>query len=186
MTDQPSLPLTMPDGTALAEPLQAALREHSGQRFFAQFPEVRQAVLTLLKEGNAISEIARVVGPFCGRADEGARDTGLRKLITGLAVSEGLDLNDTARSKAAVLRDLAIDRASELTPLASTKELGALSMVATQAHQIERNLGGQPISITEERVIFSVEDFTQSLEAASPTSRKREAGPVVEAEEVKD
>jgi hypothetical protein len=100
----------------------------------------------MVKEGTPLAEVARTVGPMIGKAGEGEID-GLRKIIRGWIIAEGIDMTEIARRKAALLRDEALDRASELTPHAKVKDLGAVAMILTQSNQVERNLGGMPTDI---------------------------------------
>lgn len=143
MTDlPPSLPFA---GGLPPRPL-AHWREHTGTRLAQRYPEAKAAAIELIREGVSISEVARHVGPMCEKSGEGEID-GLRKIIRGWIITERIDMTDIARLKAAVLRDEALEIASDLTPRAKVKDLGALAMVLTQANQVERNLGGLPTEI---------------------------------------
>jgi hypothetical protein len=125
---------------------QALWREHTGARLAERFPEAKAAAVEMIREGVSISEVARHVGPLCGKTGEGEQD-GLRKIIRGWIITERIDMTEIARLKAAVLRDEALERASDLTPRANVKDLGALAMMLTQSNQVERNLGGLPSEI---------------------------------------
>jgi hypothetical protein len=139
---QPKLPLTLPDGTALAEPLQMELARHSGVRFFEQHREAGEAVLQLLREGVPVSEVARTIGPFVGRPDEGSKDTGLRKLVERFGAFHQVKMGGVIAGRAAMVANEALAQMQEVMPRATHKELGALSMAATQATQIEREAAG--------------------------------------------
>jgi hypothetical protein len=142
----PTLPLKLPDGTDLPPRPTELWREHTGTRLAEHYPQAKVAALELIREGVSVSEVARLVGPMCGKTEKGEQD-GMRKIIRGWIISAGIDMTDIARLKAAILRDQALDAASELTPDAKVKDLGSLAMLLTQAHQVERNLGGLPSEI---------------------------------------
>jgi len=144
---EPTLPLTLPDGSPLPPRPLVAWREHTGARLAERHPEAKAAALELVREGTPLAEVARIVGPLIGKCGEGEVD-GLRKILRGWIISEGIDMTEIARRKAALLRDEALDRASELTPHARVKDLGAVAMILTQSSQVERTLGGQPTQIT--------------------------------------
>jgi hypothetical protein len=124
----------------------AVWREHTGARLAQRFPEVHEAALELVRSGVSLSEVARELGPLCGKGGEGQVD-GFRKILRGWIIAAGIDMTQVARMKAAVLRDEALERAADLTPDAAVKDLGALAMLITQANQVERNLGGLPTEI---------------------------------------
>jgi hypothetical protein len=139
---QPKLALTLPDGSALAEPLQVEMARHSGVEFFKKHAEAGQAVLQLLREGVQTSEIARTIGPFVGRPEEGTKDTGLRKLIERFGAFHQVKMGSVIAGRAAMVANESLAQMQEVIHRATHKELGALSMAATQATQIEREAAG--------------------------------------------
>ena len=147
----------------------ALWREHTGARVAEQFPEAKEATFEMIRSGMSISEVARVVGPMCGKDGEGEQD-GLRKIIRAWIVSEGIDTTDIARRKAAVLRDIALDTGADLTAKAKVGDLGAVAMMLTQANQVERNLGGLPseIKVTTK---LTMADLERMREATAPPMR---------------
>lgn len=180
-THIPQLPLQLPDGSALPPPPKAALRPHTGTRFWADNPEAKAAAIELLKEGLSLSEIAVAVGPMCGKSGDPDKDNGIRKHLQALCVLERIDRTEAARYRFAVLRDEAADRMLDVVPHATRKELGALSMVATQAHQIERTLGGEANVVVEHRVT-GLPTFAQLKEEARRALLQEQSTTFVEAE----
>lgn len=140
--EQPKLPLKMADGSALSDPLQVLMARHSGTRFFEQHVEAGQAVLQLLREGVQVAEIARMIGPYVGRPEEGTRDTGLRKLIERYGAYHQVKMGSVIAGRAAMVANESLAQMQEVIHRATHKELGALSMAATQATQIEREAAG--------------------------------------------
>jgi hypothetical protein len=156
------LPLTLSDGSPLPPRPLVAWREHTGTRLGERHPEAREAALEMVREGTPLAEVARVVGPMIGKHGEGEID-GLRKILRGWIIAAGIDMTEIARRKAALLRDEALDRASELTPHAKVKDLGAVAMILTQSNQVERNLGGMPtdIKVTTKLTMADLERLRQ-------------------------
>lgn len=161
---QQDLPMELPPAAP------ALWREHTGTRFWAQYPEQREVALEMIREGTSLSEVARQLGPTFGKDGAGQQD-GLRKHLHALIVSEKIDLSEIARYKAAAVRHEALDRAAEIIPTAGKKELGAVSMLFTQAHQVERNLGGMPteIKVTTKLTLADLEAIKASR-SPSPDS----------------
>lgn len=181
MSDPAKLPLMQSDGSALPPPPKTALRPHTGARFWADNPEAKGVAIELLKEGESLSAIAAAIGPMCGKSGDKAKDNGIRKHLQALCVLEKIDRTEAARYRFAVLRDEAADRMLEVVPNATKKELGALSMVATQAHQIERTLGGEANVVVEHRVT-GLPTFAQLKEQAKRAVLQEKSGSVMEAE----
>jgi hypothetical protein len=144
------MPLTdAATGALLVSPLQAELARHSGVRFFAQHKEAGDVVLELLQEEVTSSEVTRIIGPHVGRPLEGQRDasgkvidTGLRKLVERFGAFHGIKLGGRIAGRAAMVANEALAQIQDVIPNATHKELGALSMAATQATQIQREQAG--------------------------------------------
>lgn len=149
-TEQALMPLTdAATGTLLVSPLQAELARHSGTRFFAQHEDAGKAVVQLLQEGVPVSEVARIIAPHVGRPLEQQRDasgkvidTGLRKLVERFGAAHGIKMGGVIAGRAAMVANEALAQIQDVLPKATHKELGALSMAATQATQIQREQAG--------------------------------------------
>jgi hypothetical protein len=167
-TEQPPLPLTLANGEPLPDALEQEAARHSGTRFFQKHESVGRLVLQLLEEGVGTSEIARVVGPYCGRADEATgTDTGLRKLIERFGAYHKVKLGDVIGHKAAAVASGALERMLDVVPKATAKELGALSMAATQAHTIHREAAGISLPpIRHEHVHVNLSELRQMAATA--------------------
>jgi hypothetical protein len=144
---QPGLELVLPDGRTLEHPVRMEMARHSGTRFFQRYPEVGEVVKDLAKEGVTISEIALIIAPHVGREVEmdekgKVKDSGLRKLIERYLTASGIKMGAVTAGKAAMVASEALSQALNIIPKATVKELGALSMTATQATQIEREQAG--------------------------------------------
>jgi len=147
--EQSLIPLTDDTGALLVSPLQTEMARHSGTRFFSQHEEAGNAVVQLLKEGVPVSEVARIIAPHVGRPLEGQRDsngkiidTGLRKLVERFGAAHGIKMGNVIAGRAAMVANEALAQIQDVLPKATHKEIGALSMAATQATQIEREQAG--------------------------------------------
>lgn len=186
----PDSTVTTPLGFEAPVPPKLAHRPHTGARFWAQHPEAREAAIEMLKEGVSMSEIARLLGPMCGRTTPEDKDNGIRRHLEALVVTERIDLAEIARYRFAVVRDAAAEKMLDVIPKATHKELGALSITANQAHQIERTLGGEANVVVEHRITGLPtlaqlrEEARQAMQAA--TTESEPLRPVVEAEIVKE
>lgn len=148
-SEQVPLPLVDQAGQPLVSALQSELARHSGTRFFSLHEEAGEAVLQLLKEGVPVSEVARFIAPHVGRPQEQQKDatgkiidTGLRKLIERFGAANGIKMGNVIAGRAAMVANEALAQIQDVLPKATHKEIGALSMAATQATQIEREQAG--------------------------------------------
>jgi len=178
MTDQPALPFT-----DLPAPPEPEWRQHTGGTVGAHHPEAKTAALQLIREGESISEVARRIGPLIGREGEGSLD-GLRKIIRAWIIEARIDMSDIARVKASILRDEALERATDIMPHATKRELGSIAMMLTQAHQVERNLGGLPteISVTTKLTLADLERLRQPAAPAVEPEAMRDVTPLTDIE----
>jgi hypothetical protein len=157
MDSAPALPFT-----DLPAPPEPEWRQHTGSTVGRHYPEAKADALQLIREGVSISEVARLIGPRIGRDGEGSLD-GLRKIIRAWIIEARIDMSDIARVKASILRDEALERATDIMPHATKRELGSIAMMLTQAHQVERNLGGLPteIKLTTKLTLADLEALRQ-------------------------
>ena len=162
MDPHPTLPLTQPDGTPLPPPPREHWRQHTGTTLARHHPEAHAQALDLIRHGESISEVARLIGPELNKTDPGSQD-GLRKIIRGWIIEARIDLTDIARLKAAIVRDEALEAAASLLPHAKVRDLGPVAMTLTQANQVERNLGGLPteIKLTTKLTLADLEALRQ-------------------------
>jgi hypothetical protein len=158
----PPLPLTLPDGAPLPPRPTETWRQHTGTTLAKHHPEAHAQALDLIRHGESITEVARLIGPELGKTDPGSQD-GLRKIIRGWIIDARIDLTDIARLKAAIVRDEALEAAANLLPQAKVRDLGPIAMTLTQANQVERNLGGLPteIKLTTKLTLADLEALRQ-------------------------
>jgi hypothetical protein len=142
----PPLPLTLPDGAPLPPRPTEAWRQHTGTTLAKHHPEAHALALDLLRTGEDLAEVARAVAEHLGRTGEGSAD-GLRKIVRGWAIDAGIDRSEIRRRKAGWVAEEGLDTATKLLDKATPRDLGSVAMTFTQAHQMERNLGGLPTEI---------------------------------------
>lgn len=140
--------------------------------------EMRNKALAMIEAGGGDYEvIAYAIGWH-------KVDTGLRKMVAGLRYLEKIDTSNAARYRAAGIRDAALEQMAAVMPKTKAEHIGALSMVATQAHTIERNLGGESSIVIEHRVT-GMKTFAELKAEAQKALAERSSSPVIEVEEIK-
>jgi len=81
-TEQPPLPLTMPDGSPVPAKPRSVFREHTGEDFEEDYPALATAAVNLFRVFGNFTTVAKMIGPECGRAEEATgADTGLRRIL---------------------------------------------------------------------------------------------------------
>lgn len=166
----PTLPLKLPDGTDLPPRPSELWREHTGARLADRYPEAHAMALDLMRKGETVADVARIIAKELGRPGEGSAD-GLRKIVRGWGIEARIDRTEIRRIKAAFLAEESIDKATELLDKATARDLGAVAMTFTQAHQMERNLGGLPseIKVTTKLTLADLERM--ATQATTPPTR---------------
>jgi hypothetical protein len=170
----PPLPLTLPDGTPLPPPPKEAWRECTGSTLAKKHPESHAHAIELLLDGLTLSEIAEIIGPDMGKEGPGEID-GLRKIIRGWRKRAGIDPNEIAREMASDLRHETIANLRRNVANAKVRDIGPVAMALTQAHNVERSLGGLPTEIRETRKLTLAD-----LEALRQPPPPRDITPIID------
>lgn len=180
MTDQPPLPLKLDNGEDLPPPVGEEYRRHTAGYWREKDPASFQFALYLIRDLGITnrSELERQVDAH--RKERGiagvSRNT-ITALINDTSVFKPGEINEIIARSSALLTMESIGSARELVEKAkSTKDLGAVAMVMTSAHNIKQIQSGGPTEIKEVNHRFSVDDFEKVKAEAR--------GKIVEAETV--
>lgn len=170
ITEQPSLPLTLPPKP------ERAWREHTGERWKERNPDAFDFFLHLVREESilCVSELARRTVKEFGLKD--GQEEGLRKVYGKLLRTEFTDAELQEIRNKDLLLGSAIGAATavKLLPEAKVKDIGAVGMTAKILFDMHQIANDKPTEIVEERKRFSLEDF-QAM-------RAKAAGTVMDAE----
>jgi len=126
------------------------------------------------------SELVRLVDEHrAARGVNGVSRNSVTALINDPTVFKPGEINEIIARTSALLTMESIGAARELVEKAkSTKDLGAVAMTLTSAHNVKQLSSGGPTEIKETRQRFSVEDFERTKAAAR--------GKIIEAEVVEN
>lgn len=156
-------------------------RKHTAERWKRDDLVSYEMCIELIRGGEVNqSELARLVAE--NRAERGLSEGVSRNSIHALMMSSEFapgEIDQIAQRAASVLRLQTLGKSIEMVDkVKSTKDLGALAMVATMGHNVAQTMGGKPTAISERRDKFSFEDF----EAAKERARKKSLEGAIEAE----
>jgi hypothetical protein len=181
---QPPLPLTLANGEALPPPPGEEYREHTAERWRDPVrgdPLSYDYCIYLIRELGITnrSELERQVDAHRKeRGLGGVSRNSIIALINDTTVFKPGEINQIIARSSALLTMESIGASRDLIEKAkSTKDLGAVAMVMTAAHNIKQIQSGGPTEIKAVHHRFSVDDFEKVKAAAQ--------GKVIEVETVK-
>ena len=181
---QPPLPLTLANGEALPPPPGEENREHTAQRWRDPVrgdPLSYDYCIYLIRELGITnrSELERQVDAHRKeRGLGGVSRNSIIALINDTTVFKPGEINQIIARSSALLTMESIGASRDLIEKAkSTKDLGAVAMVMTAAHNIKQIQSGGPTEIKAVHHRFSVDDFEKVKAAAQ--------GKVIEVETLK-
>jgi hypothetical protein len=181
---QPPLPLTLANGEALPPPPGEEYREHTAERWRDPVrgdPLSYDYCIYLIRELGITnrSELERQVDAHRKeRGLGGVSRNSIIALINDTTVFKPGEINQIIARSSALLTMESIGASRDLVEKAkSTKDLGAVAMVMTAAHNIKQIQSGGPTEIKAVHHRFSVDDFEKVKAAAQ--------GKVIEVETVK-
>lgn len=181
--EHPSLPLKLPNGEPLPPPPGEEYREHTAARWRDPVrgdPLSYDYCIYLIRDLGITnrSELERQVDDHRKkRGLGGVSRNSIIALINDPSVFKHGEINEIIARSSALLTMESIGSARELVEKAkSTKDLGAVAMVMTSAHNIKQIQSGGPTEIKEVNHRFSVDDFERV--------RAEARGKIVEAETV--
>lgn len=160
--DTPPLPLTLPDGAPLPPRPTEAWRQHTGTTLARHHPEAHAQALEMMRDGDTLTEIAERIGPDIGKHTPGEID-GFRKILRSWRREAGIDPSEMARELAADARHEAASSLIRNIRHAKVRDIGPVAMALTQAHNVERSLGGLPteIKLTTKLTLADLEALRQ-------------------------
>jgi hypothetical protein len=181
---QPPLPLTLANGEALPPPPGEEYREHTAERWRDPVrgdPLSYDYCIYLVRELGITnrSELERQVDAHRKeRGLGGVSRNSIIALINDTTVFKPGEINQIIARSSALLTMESIGASRDLVEKAkSTKDLGAVAMVMTAAHNIKQIQSGGPTEIKAVHHRFSVDDFEKVKAAAQ--------GKVIEVETLK-
>jgi hypothetical protein len=181
---QPPLPLTLANGEALPPPPGEEYREHTAERWRDPVrgdPLSYDYCIYLIRELGITnrSELERQVDAHRKeRGLGGVSRNSIIALINDTTVFKPGEINQIIARSSALLTMESIGASRDLVEKAkSTKDLGAVAMVMTAAHNIKQIQSGGPTEIKAVHHRFSVDDFEKVKAAAQ--------GKVIEVETLK-
>jgi hypothetical protein len=181
---QPPLPLTLANGEALPPPPGEEYREHTAERWRDPVrgdPLSYDYCIYLIRELGITnrSELERQVDAHRKeRGLGGVSRNSIIALINDTTVFKPGEINQIIARSSALLTMESIGASRDLIEKAkSTKDLGAVAMVMTAAHNIKQIQSGGPTEIKAVHHRFSVDDFEKVKAAAQ--------GKVIEVETLK-
>lgn len=163
---QPPLPLTLANGEALPPPPGEEYREHTAERWRDPVrgdPLSYDYCIYLIRDLGITnrSELERQIDAHRkARGLGGVSRNSIIALINDASVFKPGEINEIIARSSALLTMESIGSARELVEKAkSTKDLGAVAMVMTSAHNIKQIQSGGPTEIKSVHHRFSVDDF---------------------------
>jgi len=181
---QPPLPLTLANGEALPPPPGEEYREHTAERWRDPVrgdPLSYDYCIYLIRELGITnrSELERQVDAHRKeRGLGGVSRNSIIALINDTTVFKPGEINQIIARSSALLTMESIGASRDLVEKAkNTKDLGAVAMVMTAAHNIKQIQSGGPTEIKAVHHRFSVDDFEKVKAAAQ--------GKVIEVETLK-
>jgi len=181
---QPPRPLTLANGEALPPPPGEEYREHTAERWRDPVrgdPLSYDYCIYLIRELGITnrSELERQVDAHRKeRGLGGVSRNSIIALINDTTVFKPGEINQIIARSSALLTMESIGASRDLVEKAkSTKDLGAVAMVMTAAHNIKQIQSGGPTEIKAVHHRFSVDDFEKVKAAAQ--------GKVIEVETLK-
>lgn len=141
-------------------------RAHTAERWKERDPVSYGMCITMIRHGIVNqSELVRLVQE--NREERGLKNGVSRNCIKGLMLAEfnEAELLEISRKSAIIGRASGIEKTTQLIESANDPDqVGGVALATMQLHQISQVMSDKPTGITEERVVFRVEDFNAEVD----------------------